>query len=72
MPTKKKNVKHMICAFEKDGSMGCVYDADIVDEPFMGFIHDSINKLADIWFEYVKVSKEAKVKVKSIGIVIKI
>lgn len=72
MSTKKNEVKRMFCDFRKDGSVSSVYDTNIVDEPFMGIVHNTINELADIWFEFVKDSKEAKKKVKQFEIIVRI
>ena len=72
MYTKKVEVKKMVCIFREDGSMGRVYDPVILDEPFMGILYNTLNDLADVWFEFVEDSKEAKEKVKRFEIIIKI
>lgn len=62
----------MVCAFKKDGAMSCGFDADIIDEPFMGIVHNTINELADIWFDFVLDSKENMEKAKEFEMIVKI
>ena len=72
MSKKKEEIKQMVCVFQEDGSTRQIYDADIIDEPFMGIVYNTINELAEIWFDFVKDAEEAKEKVKKFGIIIKI
>ncbi len=72
MPKKKEEIKQMVCVFQKDGSVRQIWDAAITDEHFMGIVHNTINEMTNIWFDFVMDSKEAKEKVKQFGIIIKI
>ncbi len=72
MEKKRNEDKRMVCTFKKDGSVTCTYDANIIDEAFMGILYNTINELADIWFEFVEDSKKAKEKIKPFEIKIKI
>lgn len=65
-------VKQMIYDFRKDGSMRCVYDADIIDEPFIGIIHNTINVSGNIWFKVVEDAKKTKKKIKPFRIIVRI
>lgn len=72
MSTNNNELKHMICSFRKDGSVGITFEDDLPDEPFMGIVQNTINEMADIWFEFVEDAKKAKEKVKPFRIVVRI
>lgn len=72
MPKNKKKIKRMICAFKKDGAVGFVYDGEILDEPFMGIVRNTLSELADIWFNFALDSQDTKEKAKSFEVMIKI
>lgn len=72
MPKDKKKIKRMNCAFKKDGAVGFVYDGEILDEPFMGIVRNTLSELADIWFHYVLDCQDTEEKAKSFEVIIKI
>lgn len=72
MYTKKVEEKQMLCTFREDGSVCCEYDKGILDEPFMGILLNTLNKLADTWFYFVLDSIKAEEKIKEFEIIVKI
>lgn len=72
MDKDKKEVKQMVFIFNGDGSVRRIWDGEILDEPFMGIVTNTLNELADIWFEFVMDSGKVAEKVKPFGIIVRI
>lgn len=72
MCTKKAEVKQLVCTFREDGSVCCMYDEGILDEPFMRMLYNTLNNLADTWFYYELGTIKTEVKAKEFEIIVKI